>query len=485
MSSLNTTTIAEALTVAVQHHQDGRLREAEQLYRQIVQADPQQADAWCYRGLACLSLGWADEAANCLQQAIRLKPDYADACANLGSTLRLLGKLDEAVASCKQALGIDPNLARAHHELGMIFTELDRLDEAVASYEQALRLKPDYFEAYNNLGAVLSGMGRFDESFECYQRALRLSPHNVEAHCNFALLLLIQGNFAQGMAEYEWRWHKRDVTLYQFHQPRWDGSSLAGRTILLHFEQGLGDSLQFIRYASLVKQRGGRVVLGCSESLRPLLATCPGVDQAVSTTANLHFDVYAPLLSLPRIFGTTVETIPADVPYLFADPALVRWWGSEVVKGRQGDKETRRQGDKETQGVNLTTTPAHHSPLTTHHSPLLKIGIAWQGNPRNVADRHRSMPLACLRASGPVAGGASLQLAKRTGNRTACPGHGSSIDRRAGQPLRDHDGYRRRSGESGSGYHRGFSRCPLRGRPGAENLGAFGLDGGLVLAAGA
>jgi hypothetical protein len=190
------------------------------------------------------------------------------------------------------------------------------------------------------------------------------------------------GDFERGWEEYEWRWKKAKVTPRDFPQPLWDSSALEGRTILIHTEQGLGDTLQFIRYVPLVKQRGGTVIVECPASLGQLLASCAGIDRLIASGAPLPpFDVHAPLLSLPRIFGTTLANVPAEVPYLSADPALVEYWRSELssVAG-------------------------------------IKIGIAWQGNPRFPADCMRSIPLTHFTPLAQVDGVRLFSLQKGTGS---------------------------------------------------------------------
>ena len=185
------------------------------------------------------------------------------------------------------------------------------------------------------------------------------------AHWNRALAWLLAGDFEQGWPEYEWRWQWKDFpsSKRSFSQPLWDGSSLAGRTILLHAEQGLGDTIQFIRYAPLVKSSGGTVILECQPALLRLLQSCAGVDRLLAKGSSLpHFDVHAPLLSLPGILETTLSTIPAEVPYLFADANLVEHWRQELS-----------------------------------HMRGFKIGIAWQGNLQYKADRQRSAGVLSLR----------------------------------------------------------------------------------------
>src|SRR5271166_4126010 len=339
----------------------GRLDEAIASYQQALRLKPADPEAHNNLGLVLAKQDKLDEAVASYQQALRLKPNYPEAHSNLGNALQEQGRLDEAVASCQQALRLKPDSAEAHHNLGIVLAKQDKLDEAVASFQQTLRLKPDYPEAHNNLGIVLARQGRLDEAVACYQQALHLKPDYPEAHWNRSLAWLLMGRFEQGWPGYEWRWKCKEFgSLPPFHPPLWDGSPLDGRTILVHAEQGLGDTLQFIRYAPLVHQRGGRVILVCQPLLIGLLTRSPGVERLVAQGEALpEYDVHVPLMSLPGLLGTTLESVPADVPYLDAEPQLVEAW-----RHRLGSY------------------------------PGFKVGIVWQGNPKFRLDRLRSIPLA-------------------------------------------------------------------------------------------
>ena len=235
-----------------------------------------------------------------------------------------------------QAVRLQPGSAEAHNNLGLAQTDLGRFAEAEASYQQALRLNPSYVEAHVNLASACKEQGRLDEALAGYEMALRLDPGSVGAHWNRSLAWLAAGDYERGWAEYEWRWRRKQTPPRPFRQPAWDGAPLAGRTILLWMEQGLGDMIQFLRYARLVKEQGGTVAVECPAFLLPLFSTCPGIDRLVAEGSELPpFDVQAPLLSLPRLLGTTRAGIPAGVPYLFADPALVESWR------RQRDRRRR------------------------------------------------------------------------------------------------------------------------------------------------
>jgi tetratricopeptide (TPR) repeat protein len=315
-----------------------KLDEAVACYRRAVELKPDYAEAHNNLGTALKDLGNPDEAVACYRSALRRKPDFAEAHNNLGNALRDQQKLDEAVACYRSALRRKPDFAEAHYNLGCVFKDQGKLDEAVACSRSALELTPDFTEAYGNLGNSLIDQGKLDEAVACWRRALELKPDYADAHLGLAMAQLLRGDFQQGWLEYEWRWRTKQASPRPFRQPLWDGSSLAGHTILLHAEQGLGDTLQFVRYAPLVKRLGGTVLLECQRPLVALLVTCPGVDRLVGQGDPLpDFTTHAPLLSLPRILGTPLDAIPAKVPYLFASPALVDSW-RETLRDVRGYK---------------------------------------------------------------------------------------------------------------------------------------------------
>src|SRR5271166_2350377 len=373
----------------------GKLDEAVASYRQALQLKPADPEAHNNLGLALARQDKLDEAVASYQEALRLKPNYPEAHSNLGTAFQEQGRLDEAVASCQQALRLKPDSAEAHHNLGIVLGKQDKIDEAMASFQEALRLKPDYPDAHHNLGIVLGKQNKLDEAMASFQQALRLKPDYPDAHNNLGLVLgrqgwldeavasyqqavqlkpdypeanwnlglawLQMGRFEQGWAGYEWRWKCKEFgSLPPFHPPLWDGSPLDGRTILVHAEQGLGDTLQFIRYVPMVHQRGGRVILVCQPPLIRLLTRSPGIERLVAQGEALpEYDVHVPLMSLPGLLGTTLKSVPADVPYLDAEPQLVEAW-----RHRLGSY------------------------------PGFKVGIVWQGNPKFRLDRLRSIPLA-------------------------------------------------------------------------------------------
>ena len=229
--------------------------------------------------------------------------------------------------------------------LGVTLSELGRFDEALVWIRKSLRLEPDFADCHVNLGMTLARQGNLDEALRCYEQALRLRPDFPEARRNRAYIWLARGDFERGWPEYEWRLKCPKFRTLTVNRPRWNGEDLEGRTILLHAEQGLGDTLQFIRFAPLVKQRGGRVLVACPRTAVRLVARCRGVDLAVDWMSPLpDCDVQAPLLSLPAIFGTTLANLPAEIPYLGVDSEAVEDWRPVVARaiGRGAGRPDRR-----------------------------------------------------------------------------------------------------------------------------------------------
>jgi tetratricopeptide (TPR) repeat protein len=359
----------------------GQIDQAVECFQQALRARPDFPEAHNNLGALLIQNGKSAEALDHCRAALRLRPTYEEAHNNLGNALQHLGKTEEAIAHHREALRLNPNYADALNNLGVAFQRLGRLEEAVAQCTNALLIKPDYAEAHNNLGMALRLQGNWDEALVHYQRALQLKPDYPDPHWNEALVWLVRGDFERGWPEYEWRWTQPGFLRRSFPQPLWDGSDLNGRTILLHTEQGLGDTLHFVRYASVVHQRGGRIVLECQPPLLRLLAGVPGIDRLVAQGEPLpEFDVHAPLLGLPAIFRTTVDTIPAAVPYLHADDKLVQRWRKEL----------------ESLGG-------------------FKVGIAWQGNPGFLHDLLRSIPLKHFARLAQVEGVRLVSLQKGPG----------------------------------------------------------------------
>lgn len=337
--------------------------EAESEYRTALRLDPGLTEAWLNLGLLKGKLGSYSEAASCLFKVIERRPDDPHAHHILGCAFRELGELERAESCFRRAVDLDPKYLEAYVDLGVLLQRLGKLDECTEVYHRILDLKPDHALTYYNLGTVYKAQHRLEQAAENYQRAIQLQPDFADAHFSYAMVLLVRGDFARGWAEYEWRWGCDGWVEKKFNRPKWDGSELNGGTILLHSEQGFGDTIQFIRYASLVKKRGGRVLVLCQPELRRLVATCEGIEEVITLAPGSplpHFDVHLPLLSLPAIFRTDLQSIPSHIPYLHVP-----------------------------EGYNGTVLDVCFSGCRRG----LKVGIVWAGNPSHVADRQRSCTL--------------------------------------------------------------------------------------------
>ena len=273
---------------------------------------------------ALFKAGRLAEAEALCRQVLAADPRHAEALLLLGMVARACGHQEDGITIIRHALALNPASAKAQNGLGIALHESGALDDAILQYRRALDLAPDYPEAKSNLGAALQERGDFDEAIRCLTEAVALKPDSAEAHTNLATTLLAAGDFAAGWAEYEWRWGTPSMVKGRrdFTQPQWRGEPASGRTLLIHAEQGLGDSLQFCRYAPLAAERGVRVILEVQAPLVRLLGQLPGIERVIARGDPLPpFDLHCPLLSLPLAFATRLESIPAAPSYLAADPA--------------------------------------------------------------------------------------------------------------------------------------------------------------------
>jgi tetratricopeptide (TPR) repeat protein len=334
-------------------------------YDRALASRPDYAEALVNRGVTLHELKRPAEALNSYDRALAIEPDHVEALTNRGVALHDLARYGEALASHERALAVQPDHAAALSNRGVTLHRLGRLDEALGSYDLALALQPDHTDALVNRGVALHGLKRFDEALASYDRAIALWPDHADAHFFGSMSQLLTGDFGRGWIEYEWR--RKGASTgprgRDFPQPHWlGGREIAGKTILLHSEQGFGDTIQFCRYVPLVAAQGARVVLEVEEPLVGLLTGLTGTARVIAKGDSLpDFDLQCPLLSLPRAFRTQLETIPSTVPYLRApDQALLKW-GARVPAKRR-----------------------------------LRIGIAWAGNAKHIRDRERSIDLRSL-----------------------------------------------------------------------------------------
>jgi tetratricopeptide (TPR) repeat protein len=295
---------------------------------------PQFPDALNNRGNAQAGLNRPREALGSFDRCIALRPDFAPAWSNRACVLRDLGRPADALASCDHALALQPTYPDAWSNRGNALSDLNQPQEAEHSYRRALELAPAFADAWNNLGLTQIDLNQHAQALSSYEQALAANPESAETHWNEALCLLQMGQFETGWRKYEWRWERRRIKAATRHlkQPLWLGDfSIEGKTILLHAEQGLGDTLQFCRYAAMVSKLGARVVLEVPSELMRLMGTLDGVDQLIEAGHALPpFDCHCPLLSLPLAFGTDERSIPSATPYLFADTEAVREWRERI-----------------------------------------------------------------------------------------------------------------------------------------------------------
>jgi tetratricopeptide (TPR) repeat protein len=322
--------------------QAGKLEEGVERLKRSIACDPTDPGAFNNLGNALRDLGRMDEALEAYQAAFALEPTWMEALNNRAVLYSRLGRFEEAVADYDGAIAQAPRIPQLHNNRAQALRALGRHGEALAGCAQALRLDPSYAEAHLNRGTTLSELGRDKEAFDAYQSCLTLNPRNAEAHFYSGTTLLMLGDLERGFERYEARTAlrgPRQVAPAQdaFPQPIWRGKTpLEGKTILLHSEQGLGDTIQFCRYVDQVKALGATVVLHVEPTLKGLLSSLKGADQVVAQGEPLpQAELRAPFMSLAHAFRTTLQTAPAEVPYLHADPAKAAAWADRLGPKRR------------------------------------------------------------------------------------------------------------------------------------------------------
>jgi tetratricopeptide (TPR) repeat protein len=331
-----------------------------------IQIRPDTPEAWSNKGIALNNLNRHQESLDAYNQALQLDPSYADAWSNKSVPLNKLKRYQEASEACDKALSLRPNYAEAYYNKSNALYALRRFDEVMTHLDKALSLKPNYHEAWANKGVILHELARFDEAIAHFDKALGIKPDYHDASWNKSLSFLVQGNFEGGLPLYESRWKVEKLIensdKRSFAKPVWLGSEpLNGKTILLYGEQGLGDFIQFCRYAKLVANLGAKVILEAPESLASLMGEIEGVSQVVVKGEELPtFDYQCPLLSLPLAFKTNLATIPNASPYIHMDGLThkMREW-----QERLGTKSKPR------------------------------VGLVWSGNSQHDNDHNRSLLL--------------------------------------------------------------------------------------------
>ena len=299
--------------------------------------------------------GGYEEAIDVYYQALDMRPDSVGIYNNLGVALHKQGRWEKAIEAYQKAIQIQPDYAAAYNNLGITYQKQGKLERAVHIYHEILVINPNYSQAHNNLANTLKEQGKLKEAVNVYHRAIEINPGYVEAHKNLGIALLLQSDFQHGWQEYEWRLKSDGFCARSWAQTRWDGSSLSGKTILLYAEQGFGDTIQFIRYVYLLAECNTEIIVECQPELLKLFENIDAIKKIIVVGEPLpQFDVSASLLSLPGILGTDLESIPADIPYIYAKPGSY-------------------------------TNPEAHSKY--------KIGIVWAGTRKHPNDHNRSIEL--------------------------------------------------------------------------------------------
>jgi Flp pilus assembly protein TadD len=383
-------TVEEAIKTAIEQFQSGRYAEAESICRTILAQQPGDLHGLHLMSLLTAQSGRVDVAIELIGRAIAINPNVADYHSNLGELQRRSGQSDQAIVSLRRALSLQPNHAVAHYNLGLVLAERELFDEAIAAYQQALNLQPGMLETLIAQGNAFVRNRQFDHAGAAYRRAIEIKPDSAEAHWNYSLLLLRLGDYERGWDEHEWRGRVKSgfAPPQCFAQPQWNGGDLRGKTILLHAEQAFGDTLQFVRYVPLVAQRGGQVVLQVPPELVRVLKHLQGLDEIVAVgNPSPGFDFHCPLLSLPRVFSTRLNSIPCQIPYLRAEPQLVEHWNRRLEPYRG----------------------------------QLKVGLVWAGRQVHMNDGDRSIKLAKLAPLSQAGSHAFFSLQKGGPARQAPP----------------------------------------------------------------
>lgn len=347
--------------LAETYQEKGQIDEAISYYQIMLQHHPNHAESYNNLGIIFQEKGQFARAAAFYRKAIALNPGFAEAYCNVGNLYRETGAFDDALSHFQKTILLAPSFALPHYNLGILYKDLGRLDDAEASYRKAIECDPSFAHAYNNLGNILKDQGKIDEVKALYRKAISVDPDLAIAHFNLATVSLLSGEMQEGWREYEWRWRTKEFLAHRrnFDKPQWDGVWRRGSRVLLYAEQGFGDTIHFIRYAQLMAQQGIRVAVQCQLELTGLLQNLAYLESVTAYDEQIpDFDFYCPLMSLPGVFKTTLENIPAFIPYLYPDSSLVQKWKQRVSR----------------------------------NSSTLKVGLVWAGGQAMKKDPQRSFP---------------------------------------------------------------------------------------------
>jgi Flp pilus assembly protein TadD/ADP-heptose:LPS heptosyltransferase len=362
----------------------GKAADAESAYRSALTRTPQDAQLLNNLAVALAEQSRFDGAIETYQMALQVNPEFPDALYNLGNAYRETREFSSAVECYQKALRVNPNWPSAINNLGLTYLNYGDVSSAESCYRHSLLVQPRSALALNGLGLALQRQGHIHEALKCFDRAIEFDNNLPNSHVNRAQIWLLQGRFPEGWNEYQWRWHLPQSRV-DSSVPFWMGQSLRGKRILLWKEQGFGDTFQFIRFATKVKQLGAEVTLQCPARLHSILSDCEGIDRFVESTQQADdFDFHSPLLNLPLVFGVEEHSIPNACPYISPKIEQVKKWRKLLDRGPLQKKRTR-------------------------------VGIAWIGSADYPEDCHRSIPLQAFDAFADIdAEFISLQLGSHT-----------------------------------------------------------------------
>jgi len=352
------------LIKAEQYVEHGDLKQAEKIYHKYLSFDPDNPAVLHILGLISYHTGQLNTAVDLIQKAIRHDPQNPSFHRSLGDTYQDLNRVEDAISAYKHALKINPNCSKTLINMGNAFHKTQTYTHAMACFQKAIKIDPDCPKAYNNMGKTFQDQGSVENALAYYEKALALHQHYPEARFNRSTVLLLLGEYVKGFKDFEYRFVRSGserIYPHQLDKPRWDGSIFFGKTLFVHSEQGLGDTIQFARYLPMLKPMGGTVIFETFKPLLNIFKSFPGVDELTEFSfkkkTDASFDCYIPLLSLPTVFKTDVNTIPDTVPYLFSTPEKKAYWGKKISKT----------------GLN--------------------IGLVWSGKPTHGNDKNRSVDL--------------------------------------------------------------------------------------------
>lgn len=338
------------LNLGLAYCQQQKWDDAIPCFESAIRLDQNYLKAYIHLGISYQNKEKIEQAVSCFKKALELNKHSHETMLHLARALCLQNEFDESIAMYRRALAIQPKDQAILLELGNTLNMNNQIEEALSCYKNLLEIIPNNVSVLYNIAYTLKKLGHIDQALPIYQKVLELDPQHSEAHFSLGLAYLSYGDFDRGWPEYEWRWKRGQQSPRNLSKPQWDGSDLHGKTLLLHAEQGLGDTFQFIRYAQIAKEKGARVIAAVQPALIQFLSLCPYIDKVVSLFESLPpFDYQIALLSVPFVLKTNINTVPARIPYLYADEKLIQYW-KEKLSHNQTDQHT------------------------------LKIGICWQGN---------------------------------------------------------------------------------------------------------